>query len=88
MTNSENCLPHHTDARLLADLINGAPGLVARAEYLLNVAPEHRSSFDGLAHTICNRTPGYRYSDGLYAASLVYKAGGIDAVRARIERDR
>jgi len=89
MTNTENVLPHLTDAALLGDLISGARGLVARAEYLLDgVAPEHRNTFCGCATVIMNRTPGYRWSDGLYNASLIYKRGGVEALRARIERDR
>lgn len=91
MTNTE-ILAHHTDAALLANKLfgeqHGARGLVVEADALLVVPAEDRGVFSALARTITNRTPGYRYSDGLYAASLVYTRGGREAVEARIESDR
>lgn len=85
--------PHLTDEALLADLATFekdpyAKGLKARYDYLMPIPAEDRNSVSSLASVIMNRTPGYRYSDALYAAVLVYTTGGAEACDARVERDR
>ncbi len=85
-------LEHLTDEYLIENrdwgLSKGIRGPVVTAEYLLPVPAQDRYAFVSCAHTVVNRTPGYRWSDGLYLASTIYARGGVEALNARVESDR